>query len=132
MKVDKSSITGAIILGILVIAISFLSAMILSKVQYKCESSKNFNLRNIFVNGWKEKNGYMYYYENGENILGWFKYNDNWYYFGQDGKMRTGWIKDEEDWYYLNEDGTMALNINIDGYYLNEKGILIDSPNNKK
>ncbi|MDR5587790.1 hypothetical protein [Clostridium sp. CMCC3677] len=101
-------------MGVLVICISFFGAMILFKVQYKFVNSKNFNLKNIFVNGWKEKSGYMYYYENGQNILGWFEYNDEWYYLGDDGKMRTGWVKDQANWYYLNEDGTMASNITID------------------
>lgn len=124
MKFDKTSIIGAIILSILVISTCFFSAIIFYKIEGKLDKNPNLNLKNIFTNGWKEDNGYFYYYKNGEYTIGWLQFNNQWYYFGSEGKMRTGWIKDKEHWYYLNDDGTMASNITIEGYYLNEHGML--------
>ena len=61
--------------------------------------------------GWKEVNGYWYYFEDYCAVT----YDDNkeingkYYSFGSDGKMKTGWIKSgdstEATWYYADSSG---------------------------
>lgn len=126
MKFDKVSVKGTIMLSILVILTSFLSAIIFYKIESKIDRNANIKLRMVFINGWKEKKGDLYYYKNGEYVSGWLQFNNEWYYFGREGKMKTGWIKDNEKWYYLNYDGTMVSNTIIEGYYLNENGMLVN------
>lgn len=59
--------------------------------------------------GWKKKDGYWYYYENGVAVTNkWVKDSKYWYYLGSDGKMfASKWVKYKNDWYYLGSDGKM-------------------------
>ena len=57
--------------------------------------------------GWNEKNGSWYFYEDGEPVTGWKKYNRRWYYLDGDGVMVTGWREIDRKWYYFTKNGNM-------------------------
>lgn len=59
------------------------------------------------------------------NYEGWKNKNGNWYYY-DDGIMKTGWIYDNGKWYYLYSDGTMAHDCSIGEYYVDSTGAWID------
>lgn len=83
--------------------------------------------------GWKEKNGYFYYYINskrqrnqilnlkdgiyyvnqkGQRQYGWHTVNGKKYYFQKDGKAQLGWMEKNGSYYYFDQTtGTMYKDI---------------------
>ncbi|MBE6063529.1 MAG: N-acetylmuramoyl-L-alanine amidase family protein [Clostridium butyricum] len=100
--------------------------------------------------GWGERDGYIYYYdEDGVSLKGVQKIEGKTYYFNKiDGAMETGWqivdgkrcyfdkkegyqvflqwVQDGDDWYFLNADGTTRksewINDNGKWYYVKADG----------
>lgn len=61
-------------------------------------------------NGWEEKNGSYYFYQNGEKVKGWQTAYDEWYYFQpSSGKLQTGWLQLDGKQYHFDQNGTMNL-----------------------
>ena len=58
--------------------------------------------------GWVEKDGVWYFYENGSAKTGWLQWKSKWYYFDSAGVMLTGWLKTGGVTYYLLDSGAMA------------------------
>ena len=100
------------------------------------------------TDGWEEKNGSYYFYQNGEKVKGWQTAYDEWYYFqpssgklqtdwlqlngriyhfDQDGTMDWGWLKLQDKWYCFGYDGAMLTDwVSIGGtyYYFNQSGVM--------
>lgn len=75
--------------------------------------------------GWNERDGYKYYYNNGEAITGWRLIDGYKYYFSSTGKMSTGWTTIGGDRYYFGDNGvaqTGWLKIAGNRYYLGALG----------
>lgn len=70
------------------------------KVAYAVESNNSETSCNY--DGWKNKNGNWYYYDNGI--------------------MKSGWIYDNGKWYYLGYNGVMAHDCFVGEYYVNSSG----------
>ena len=84
------------------------------------------------ADGWKQNNGYWYYYENGVMATGWKMVGGTWYYFHSNGAMATGWVSVGGTWYYLYPNGAMATNARIPmasggerGYYVDGSGAMV-------
>lgn len=83
--------------------------------------------------GWKQRDGYWYYYEKGKRVSGWKEVNGKWYYMDPATyRMRTGirkigkyyysldatgarrenkWVKNKKgQWYYFKENGRAVAN----------------------
>ncbi len=100
--------------------------------------------------GWKEKDGYYYYYvdskrqrdkiltledgiyyvnQNGRRQYGWQTVGQHKYYFMKDGKAAKGWLKVRGKWYYLHKKyGYMYRNCTIKTssgkvYTFNSRGV---------
>ena len=100
--------------------------------------------------GWKEKDGYYYYYvdskrqrdklltledgiyyvnQNGQRQYGWQTVGQYKYYFMKDGKAAKGWLKVSGKWYYLHKKyGYMYRNCTIKTssgkvYTFNSRGV---------
>ena len=91
-----------------------------------------------------DKNGKVYYVENGQKGKGWKSINDSeekkegvdktWVYLSQTGEVQTGWVQDNGTWYYLNEltgehkgIGIMKkgfFEVNKTWYYFDESGAM--------
>lgn len=79
------------------------------------------------INGWNNKGGNWYFYENGTNKSGWFVDNGRWYVTDENGVMRTGWYNAGGDWYFLGNDGSMKTGWIMDGskwYYMENNGAM--------
>lgn len=98
----------------------------------KKPSSVTPDVPNAFT-GWKEKNGYSYYYingiiqknkilnlddeiyyvnKNGQRQYGWQTVGQNTYFFQNDGKAQKGWMKLEGNYYFFNRrTGTLYKDI---------------------
>lgn len=63
--------------------------------------------------------------ESSINYEGWKNKDGNWYFY-DDGFLKTGWIFDNGKWYYLYSDGTMAHDCSIGDYYVDNTGAWID------
>ena len=62
-------------------------------------------------NGWEIRDGYTYYYENGELVKGVHQIENNWYHFGENsGQLKTDWSKtlDGRE-YYSDANGEIHL-----------------------
>lgn len=100
------------------------------------------------TDGWVEKKGDYYYYQDGKTVKGWQTANGEWYYFqpssgklqigwlqlegkkyhfAQDGTMDWGWTKFQDKWYCFGYDGAMLTDwISIGGtyYYFDQNGVM--------
>lgn len=63
--------------------------------------------------------------ESSINYEGWKNKDGNWYFY-DDGLLKTGWLFDNGKWYYLYSDGTMAHDCFIGDYYVDNTGAWID------
>lgn len=59
------------------------------------------------TDGWVNKDGEKYLYENNKPVVSWRLINGNWFYFLQDGKMATNWQTINGHKYWLGNDGAM-------------------------
>lgn len=109
------------------------------KVMEDYDSQNINNAQNASINinsniGWKNENGYWYYY-NSDNIkaTGWIKPDANWYYLYSNGQMATGWLKAVSGtWYYLDKSGALAKGwrqINNLWYFFKSSGDMITDIN---
>ena len=86
------------------------------------------SLKDVYAleNGWEEKDGFFYYYENGELVKGLKEIENNWYHFGENsgqlkiglsqlldgriyysdsnGVLEQGWIHTNDQTYYFDLD----------------------------
>lgn len=62
--------------------------------------------------------------ESSSDYEGWKNKDGNWYFY-DDGILKTGWILDNGKWYYLYSDGTMAHDCSIGDYHLDNSGAWI-------
>lgn len=60
-------------------------------------------------NGWVQKDGKWYYYENGQMHRGFLEYNGKTYWMGPDGTMMTGYLTFHDRSYVFAEDGAMYI-----------------------
>ena len=95
--------------------------------------------------GFAQKDGKVYYVENGQLTKGWKSINAKsedskegthkvWIYVSQTGEVQTGWVQDNGSWYYLSEltgeqkgIGLMQkgfLEVNKTFYYFDESGAM--------
>ena len=95
--------------------------------------------------GFAQKDGKVYYVENGQLTKGWKSINAKsedskegtqkvWIYVSQTGEVQTGWVQDNGSWYYLTEltgeqkgIGLMQkgfLEVNKTFYYFDESGAM--------
>ena len=77
--------------------------------------------------GWVEKDGAWYYYENGAPKTGWVSDGGTWYYMDANGVMQTGWVSDGGTWYYMDANGVMQTGWVSDGgtwYYMKSSGAM--------
>ena len=58
-------------------------------------------------NGWFERFGKTYFYEDGHKASGFTQISGDTYYFGYDGVMRTGRALIRGEYYYFSSDGVM-------------------------
>ena len=75
--------------------------------------------------GWKKEKNDLYYYQNGKPVTGWKNIDGYNYYFNTDGTMKTGWFQYNNNWYYLNTAGFVTKGWRkIDGamYYFDNNG----------
>lgn len=73
-------------------------------------SSTSAKTQTSVTDGWEEKNGDYYYYQNGEKVKGWQTAYGEWYYFQpSSGKLQTGWLNLDGKKYHFDQDGTMDL-----------------------
>lgn len=97
--------------------------------------------------GWKEKNGYYYYYigakrqrnkilnlddgiyyvnQEGQRQYGWQTVSQKTYYFQENGKAKLGWMEENGSYYYFNpQTGTMYKDVMLvspdSKYYIFDK-----------
>ena len=95
--------------------------------------------------GFAQKDGKVYYVENGQLTKGWKSINAKsedskegthkvWIYVSQTGEVQTGWVQDNGSWYYLSEltgeqkgIGLMQkgfLEVSGKWYYFDESGAM--------
>ena len=77
--------------------------------------------------GWVEKDGVWYYYENGAPKTGWVSDGGTWYYMDANGVMQTGWVSDGGTWYYMKSSGAMHVGwLDLGGtwYYMKSSGAM--------
>ena len=76
-------------------------------------------------NGWKESDGYRYYFRNGTAVTGWEPINGTVYRFDSKGRQMTGWQTLKGKRYYYHSNGRPASGWElIDGkaYRFDSKG----------
>lgn len=82
----------------------------------------------IIPNGFVNRNGKTYYYNNFRMQMGgWADINGGKYLFNPAGEMQTGWFADGVNTQYLQPDGRMQIGLaDIEGhrYYFNENGLM--------
>lgn len=82
----------------------------------------------IIANGWLQRKGSLYFYENYKMKTGWIDFAGNKYYTDAAGRMVTGWQQlDEKGTRYFREDGIMSVNftkIGEDFYYFDPEGYM--------
>lgn len=84
--------------------------------------------------GWKQENGYWYYYKSDNTrATGWIKPDNKWYYLYSSGQMATGWLKSFNDtWYYLDKSGSMVTGwrqLNNIWYFFDNSGTMLTGLN---
>lgn len=99
--------------------------------QYSTLSGNNTDISKVNITssiGWKNINGYWYYYKSDNTrATGWIKPDRNWYFLRNDGKMATGWLYSDGKWYYLGKSGNMITGwkqINNTWYFFNYSGAM--------
>lgn len=78
--------------------------------------------------GFRQIDGKVYYYKNGEKQKDWVHIRGKWYFFNKEGVMQTGWVTWKKDTYYLKKNGKMATGLKtIQGktYYFTKNGDMI-------
>ncbi len=79
------------------------------------------------LNGWKDKDGKKYYYNDGVPCVGFTFVNGVEYYFDESGAlMQNAWITVNEKDYYIKSDGKKAVGqFEIDGknYFFSKTGV---------
>lgn len=82
----------------------------------------------IIANGWLQRKGSFYFYENYKMKRGWIDYAGNKYYTDPAGRMVVGWQQlDDKGRRYFREDGIMSVNftkIGEDFYYFDKDGYM--------
>lgn len=102
MRKSVISWTGWLLL--LVMLLSVLSGTALAAGKNETSSATKAGI----ADGWEEKNGSYYFYQNGEKVKGWQTAYDEWYYFQpSSGKLQTGWLQLDGKKYHFDQDGTM-------------------------
>lgn len=97
------------------------------------DNTKNTNTNITSTIGWRNENGYWYYYgSDNTRASGWIKPDNNWYYLYSNGKMATGWMNSNGTWYYSGKSGSMITGwkrLNNIWYFFNASGAMITGLN---
>ena len=75
--------------------------------------------------GWVQKNGSWYYYQNGVMVRdNWVAYQGFWFHFGENGRMQTGRQLIDGNYYYLDPaTGVRQSGLQADGNFYDENGV---------
>lgn len=104
MRKNVRSWTGWLLL--LVMLLAMLSGTALAAGKNRTSSATKAGA--AVADGWEEKNGNYYFYQNGEKVKGWQTVYGEWYYFQpSSGKLQTGWLQLDGEKYHFDQDGTM-------------------------
>ena len=77
--------------------------------------------------GWVEKNGQLYYYQEGQIASGWLRLEEGAYYLKEDGTPLLGWLEEDGVRRWFGPDGLMMENgiVGIDGqHFLITDGVM--------
>ena len=75
--------------------------------------------------GWVQKNGFWYYYQNGVMVRdNWVAYEGFWFHFGENGRMQTGRQLIDGKYYYLDPvTGVRQSGLQADGKFYDDNGV---------